>query len=295
VTSGRDVQRTPYRDVRREFWSFTWPRSITGLAQIAVQRADIVVIAVLRSPAEAAVYTAATRFVVLGQFGNQAIQQVVQPRFTALLATDEASALRRVFQLSTAWSMAVSWPVYVVIGSMPLAYLSLFGGSYREAGVEVVVVMMLAMMLSVLGGPADTLLLMSGHSKTSMANGLLVVVVDIGLCLLLVPRLGIVGAALAWACAIAVRWVLTVVQIRRYLHVVPWSRAMAVVVTAVLVCLMLPMVLVGWLWTQTILSAAVTGTVGLLAYAAVLASERRALSVDSLEGLVRSRTAGADG
>ena len=75
-----------YRELRREFWRFTWPRSITRVSQMAIQRVDIILIAVLRSPMEAAVYTAATRFVALGQFGTQAIQQVVQPKFTALLA-----------------------------------------------------------------------------------------------------------------------------------------------------------------------------------------------------------------
>lgn len=277
---------TPYPEVRSEFWSFTWPRGITGLAQIAVQRADIVLIAILRSPAEAAIYTAATRFVVLGQFGNLAIQQVVQPRFTALLAMGETAALRQVFRMSTAWSMALTWPLYVLIGSMPLVYLSLFGHEYRATGVAVVVVMMFAMMAAVSSGPADTLLLMSGYSKTSMANALLVVVVDLGLCLVLVPRMGIVGAAIAWACAIVVRWVLTVTQIRHYLDVGPWCSAMGVVVVGVLVCLLLPMGLVSLLGTQSVLTAALTGGLGLVAYVGVLVWQRKVLMLDALEGLV---------
>jgi O-antigen/teichoic acid export membrane protein len=282
--AGQDASatRTPYPQVRREFWGFTWPRGITGLAQIAVQRADIVLIAVLRSPAEAAVYTAATRFVVLGQFGNSAIQQVVQPRFTALLAADEHRSLSQVFRMSTAWSMAVSWPLYVLVGCLPLVYLGLFGADYRDAGVPVVVIMMFAMMLSASSGPADTLLLMSGHSKTSMANALVVVTTDIGLCLLLVPRMGIVGAAVAWAGAIAVRCLLTVVQIRRYLGIVPWSRSMAVVVAAVVVCLMLPLASLSIFATPSPLVAVLAGCVGVAAYLAVLVSRRDLLWLDAV-------------
>lgn len=287
--------RTPYPQVRREFWRFTWPRGITGLAQIAVQRADIVLIAVLRSPAEAAIYTAATRFVVLGQFGNSAIQQVVQPRFTALLATDEKRSLSQVFRMSTAWSMAVSWPLYVLVGCLPLVYLSLFGSDYRETGVPVVVVMMFAMMLSASSGPADTLLLMSGHSKTSMVNALVVVATDIGLCLVLVPRMGILGAAVAWACAIAVRCTLTVTQIRWYLDVGPWSRAMGAVVAAVVGCLMLPLGLFSLVGSPALPAAALAGILGLAAYLAVLVSRREVLWLGSLAvGVHRERSDGVD-
>ena len=125
-----------YRSLRREFWSFTWPRAITRMAQMAIQRLDIVLVAALRSPTEAAIYTAATRFVALGQFGTQAIQQVLQPKFTALLANDEHVSLREVYRVSTAWSMAIAWPLYVVAAVRPLAYLGVFGAGYAESGVR---------------------------------------------------------------------------------------------------------------------------------------------------------------
>ncbi len=47
------------------------------MCQIAIQRADIIIVAALISPSAAAVYTAATRFVVLGQFSSMAIQRVL--------------------------------------------------------------------------------------------------------------------------------------------------------------------------------------------------------------------------
>src|SRR4051794_12053102 len=288
---GRHADLTPYPEVRREFWSFTWPRGITGLAQIAVQRADIVLIAILRSPTEAAIYTAATRFVVLGQFGNQAIQQVVQPRFTALLATGETRTLSDVFRTSTAWSMAVSWPLYALVGCMPLTYLMLFGDDYEDTGMPVVLVMMVAMMVSVSSGPSDTLLLMSGHSRLSMFNALTVVVVDVGLCLVLVPQMGILGAALAWAAAIATKWVLTIVQIRRYLDIGPWSRAMAVVVGAVVVCLMIPLGLLSLLVQPPDLGAVLAGCLALTAYVGVLLSQRETLWLGAIRSASSARPA----
>ena len=184
-----------YRSLRREFWSFTWPRAITRMAQMAIQRLDIVLVAALRSPTEAAIYTAATRFVALGQFGTQAIQQVLQPKFTALLANDEHVSLREVYRVSTAWSMAIAWPLYVVVGCAPLAYLGVFGAGYAESGATTVVLMSMAMLFTVATGAADTLLLMSGRSGFSLMNNLVALGLDVGLCLWLIPEHGYHGSS----------------------------------------------------------------------------------------------------
>jgi O-antigen/teichoic acid export membrane protein len=232
-----------YRALRREFWSFTWPRSITRISQMAVQRLDIVLVAALRSPTEAAIYTAATRFVALGQFGTQAIQQVLQPRFTALLAGGDHDALREVYQVAAAWSMAVACPMYVVVFSAPEAYLSLFGDKYSDSATPTVLLMAAAMLINVATGAADTLLLMSGRSALSLVNSLVALALDVGLCFALVPGMGITGAAVAWAIASVARCSLALVQIRITLSVTSFGPAAGVVALANLGCIALPLFL----------------------------------------------------
>src|SRR5215469_2890185 len=73
----------------RGFWKFTAPRSLASLAQIVVQRADIVLVGVLRGPIDAAIYTAATRFLVAGQLGNAAISMAAQPQLMRLFAVGD--------------------------------------------------------------------------------------------------------------------------------------------------------------------------------------------------------------
>lgn len=278
-----------YPTVRREFWSFTWARGVTALSQMAIQRADIVLIAALRSPAEAAVYTAATRFVVIGQLGAQAIQQVLQPRFTALLADAQTghTALGSVYRISTAWTMAVSWPLYLAIGCAPALYLSLFGPEYRDTGVAVVVVMMAAMLFAVAAGPADTLLLMHGRSGLSLGNGLTALGVDIALCFVLIPRMGIAGAAVAWAAAVTVRCALSLIQLRALLRIVSCSRGSAVVAAAAVVCFAGPSLLLGGLGLLSPLTWAGGVLLGAAAYLYALWLARDTLLLSSLRALVR--------
>jgi O-antigen/teichoic acid export membrane protein len=287
--SGTSDQLAEYAAVRAEFWSFTWARGVARLAQMAIQRADIIIVAALRSPTEAAIYTAATRFVVIGQFGSQAIQQVLQPRFTALLADDDHATLGSVYRTSTAWSIAVSWPLYLVVGCAPAVYLSLFGEEYRDRGVTVVVVMMLAMLFSVAAGPADTLLLMHGRSGLSLVNSLVALAVDLGLCFVLVPTMGIAGAAVAWAAAVAVRCLLAVVQLRRFLQITSLSPAVVTAGAANLLCFAAPIVALSVGGVLGPLTLVLTAVLAALVYLGMLWWARETLMLPALGALLQRK------
>jgi O-antigen/teichoic acid export membrane protein len=282
-------RRAVAREVRREYWSFTWARSIAQVLQIVLQRADIVLVAMLLSPVEAAVYTVATRFVPLGQFAANAIQQALQPRISELLAGNATQEAERVFRVSTAWGVLATWPVYTVVAAASAQYLTIFGDGYRTGPAQLVVVLMAgAMMLGSAFGTLDTMLLMAGRSTTSLTNASAALVVDVGLCLALIPPLGIVGAAVAWAASVVVRNLLGLWQVRRTLGVSPFGRAWAVATAANLVCFALPLGVA----TAAGASAgviALLGAAGLAAYLTALAVFRRRLAMQYVVGAVTRR------
>jgi O-antigen/teichoic acid export membrane protein len=247
---------------------------------------DIILVAALRSPTEAAIYTAATRFVALGQFGTQAIQQVLQPKFTALLANDDDS-LKDVYRISAAWSMAVAWPMYVGVASAPLVYLGLFGQEYADEGLVVVLLMAAAQLFAVATGPCDTLLLMSGRSTLSLANSLAALALDLTLCLLLIPEMGIAGAALAWAIAVSTRCTLALVQVRITMGIHSFGPASFIAALANVVSFAVPIVLVSLFVDLSILTLLPVLVVCFALYAVSLWLGRRVLMLDVLRGLIR--------
>ncbi|MFN7151347.1 MAG: lipopolysaccharide biosynthesis protein, partial [Microthrixaceae bacterium] len=255
--------------------------------------ADIILVAALIDPAAAAVYTAATRFVVLGQFSQIAIQRVLQPRLSGLLARDEHDTVEDVFKVSTSWSIALSWPLYVIVGCAAPLYLDLFGAGYREDGLGVVVVMAIGMMLAMAAGPLDTLLLMAGGSTTSLWNTIVALVVDIGLCLVLIPSMGILGAAIAWAASVVVRNAMTLVQVQRMSRITPFSRGATVVALAALVCFGVPLLVLGAVAELTLLTVAPTVVVGGAVYAAVLWREREPLALSAFSALLPASRRGS--
>ena len=185
------------------FWRFTGPRALANLAQITIQRIDIVLVAIMRGPVEAAIYTAATRFLVAGQFANSALSQAAQPRFAELFAVDDRRGANVVYRATTAWLIMLTWPLYLLAVIYGPEVLSIFGHSYR-AGDMVMVILGLTMLVATACGQVNMVLITTGRSSWSLANGLTAVGVNVGLDVLLIPRYGITGAAIGWAAAIIV-------------------------------------------------------------------------------------------
>jgi O-antigen/teichoic acid export membrane protein len=202
---------------------------VAQLCQIVMQRADIVLVAALRSPAEAAVYTVATRFLVLGQLGVHAVGQVLAPQTSLLLGAGDRDAAMRVFQTATTGTMAFTWPLHLATLGCAALLLRLFGGAAYSSGEMVVVILALAALVATACGPVDTMLLMTGRSGVSLVNNLVGLVIMIGVDLVLIPRLGMSGAALGWAAAIVVRNALGIGQVHRELATWPFTRRAAVV------------------------------------------------------------------
>ncbi len=206
----------------RGFWLFTAPRGVATVAQIVIRRLDIVLVAIIRGPAAAAIYTVATRFLVLGQLGGSAISMAAQPRLSERFAREDRRGANSIFQVSTAWLVLLTWPLYLVAVTFGPEVLTVFGQTYR-AGSTVIVILALAMLVSTACGQVDVVLISTGRSALSLANGLLALTVNIGVDLVLIPRYGITGAAIGWAAAIVVSNLVPLAQLAWMVRVHPFG------------------------------------------------------------------------
>jgi O-antigen/teichoic acid export membrane protein len=217
------------------FWSFTLPRGLAAIAQIALQRLDILLVAGMRGAAAAAVYTAASRFVVVGQLGNQAISYAVQPRLAGLVALRDLDSARRLFRLSTVWLVALTWPLFLLVGVAAPVILDFLGDGYHS-GRTVMLLLAGAMLVGSASGLVDIVLITLGRTRWNLADTAAAFAINLTLNLVLIPRFGISGAALAWAVSIVVVNGIAVVQVGRGFRFLPFSWLSALVAALAGVC-----------------------------------------------------------
>ena len=85
-------------------------------------------------------------------------------------------------------------------------------GQLRWTSSGVLAILSLAMLLASATGPVDWVLLMGGKSGWNLLNTALALAVNIALNLVLIPRIGITGAAIAWAASIIVNSVVPLLE-----------------------------------------------------------------------------------
>jgi O-antigen/teichoic acid export membrane protein len=265
----------------REFWRFTAPRGLQSIVQIALQRLDVVLVSAILGPAHAAIYAAVTRFLVFGQLGAQAITSAVQPQLGTLLFSGDRRGAGHVYQVSTCWLVLLTWPVYLSLGVFSKQIPSFFGHGY-DAGTAVLIVLAGAMLVASGSGLVDVVLAMAGRTTWTLGNSILALVVDVSLNLILLPHIGIMGAAIAWAAAIVCNNVLPVSQLAIAMRLHPFGRGSVLAMTSAAGWLGVLPSLAGLLlgWSAPVLVASMA--VGLVGYVGTAWRLREVFDLDAL-------------
>lgn len=139
------------------------------------------------------------------------------------------------YRVSTAWVIALTWPLALAVLVAAPWILNVFGRGYHS-GTSAMVVMAVAVLFSSACGLVDIVLITVGRTSWNFWNTALAFVVNIAIDVLLIPRIGIVGAAIGWAVAIFVRNALALAQVGRRFGFYPLSRAVALVELGAVLC-----------------------------------------------------------
>ncbi len=229
------VPTQPARAIAREYWAFTAARGIAMVMDSLLTWLDVVLVASLVSPAQAAIYAAASRFITAGALVLQALRLTLATDISAALARGDLGRVSAMYRVATQWVVLSSWPLYLVMALFAPTFLPIFGSSYGSGGTATTI-LCLAMMLNLAAGNVGTVLLMGGKSRWVLADKTVAVTVNIGLDLLLIPDHGITGAAIGWAVTILIDSALSFGQVRWGMHVAGSLRGVAMAAALALAC-----------------------------------------------------------
>jgi O-antigen/teichoic acid export membrane protein len=220
--SSRQMPPSPVSTAAREFWKFSSLRGVASVLTTTYQWLDTLLVGALVSASAAAIYTTSSRMVRLGSLVLLAMVQAVGPQFSELLSRHQRSRAEHVYRISTWWLMAITWPLYITMAIFAPLFLRVFGSDF-PTGAEVVATMSAAMLLSTGLGPVDMVLLMAGKSGWNLINTVIALTTNVILNLMLVPHLGIEGAAIAWAASVALNNLLPYAEVRALLRISPFA------------------------------------------------------------------------
>jgi O-antigen/teichoic acid export membrane protein len=164
---------------------------------------DILVLEHMRSPEEVAVYYAGARLLAIVAFVYFAIAGATTHKFTQYHVSGDKERLASFFRETTRWTFWPSLAVCAVILAFGYPLLGLFGPNF-ERGYPVMFILAVGMLARAAVGPAERLLNMLGERTQCASIYAIAFAINLTLCLLLIPYLGIEGAAVSMSTALVV-------------------------------------------------------------------------------------------
>ena len=279
----------PLRQVAGEFWRFAAARGLAQVSQVSVLWLNTLLLAALMDARAAGIFTASSRFSLVGSLVLLAVIHALAPQIGALFARGELRRVEHVYQAGTWWLMSITWPAFLAMAAFAPVLLRIYGPQF-QIGQGVVTIISLTMLISMAAGPVDTVLLMSGKSGWNLFNTLAALAANVTLNLLLIPRYGLLGAAASFACGVAINNIAPLLEVRFLLGLNPFGRGWLVPAVASLGCFGIGGIVVRLAWGESVLVAGVYLVAATLIYAAVIWRFRRVLHLHEIASVLRSRT-----
>jgi len=204
------------------------PIFMVGSFYLLLTYTDILVLQQFRPPDEVAIYYAAAKTLALVAFVNFSVAAAATHKFTQYHVAGERAQLSTFFADAVRWTFWPSLAATVLILALGKPFLWLFGPKFID-GYPLMFLLAIGLLSRAAIGPAERLLNMLGEQLACALVYAVAFALNLALCLVLIPRFGANGAALATASAVlAESAMLFVVTKRRLgLHVFIWGRPRA--------------------------------------------------------------------
>jgi O-antigen/teichoic acid export membrane protein len=186
---------------------------------------DVLVLQQFRSSEEVGVYFAVVKTLALVSFIHYAMSATTAHRFSEYHASGDKQRLEAYIAHAIKWTFWPSVAATAVLLALGEPLLWLFGPQFT-AGYGIMFVAAIGLIVRSAIGPVERLLNMLGHQNMCALAYALAFLVNLVLCILLVPRFGGYGAAAATSIALVFETILLfwITRSRLGFHVLAWGK-----------------------------------------------------------------------
>ncbi|SRR3989344_4813386 len=219
---------TDFRPITKQVVLFGIPLFATAFAGKIIGYIDTLMLTYFRPLSEVGVYNVVLPSALVLLFFGRSISSIVFPISSELWEKKDYKKLVAGVHLLHKYAFVLFIPVIFTVFSFPEFFLELFFGAEYVSGAVSLQILLVGMLIFIVAMMNNTIISAIGKPKIIAKITILAAVTNIVLNLILIPNLGINGAAMATAVSYALVLVLTTAQIKKYLPVklpfLEWSK-----------------------------------------------------------------------
>ena len=212
--------------IRKEIIFYSWPLMFYGLFASIFYWEDTLMIGFFKTAFEVGLYNAAIPIVFLLNFVQDLFMQLFFPLITKEFSKKNFYLIKELSKQVGKWILIMNLPLFLIMLVFPeLIIKLLFGPEYIQAA-SALAILAFGGIISFMSPLANSLLFMIGKSRLIMANLVIMIILNFILNAILIPPLGINGAAIATTSSGIVLALILFFEIKHFLSFVPLKRKM---------------------------------------------------------------------
>ncbi len=205
----------------KAFFGFSWPLLFVYLIGNLCLWTDTFILGLFRTAAEVGIYAAAQRTALLSGLVLTSFHAIFAPLAAEFFSKNKHTELDSLFKTVSKWILALTLPLCSVLLLFPKSILNIFGAEYSQ-GSTALSILALSWLIHSSMGTSGIVLTMSGRSKLHLLNFSFLLITNVLLNLILVPRYGYIGAAIATGASIVLIDLVTLLEVRFLLKMFPF-------------------------------------------------------------------------
>jgi O-antigen/teichoic acid export membrane protein len=202
-----------YEPMRKELLYFSLPLFGRGILAIIITSTDKLMLGYFETPEAVGLYSVAVSLANFIPIVLTSLLFIYVPIVSQLYAKNHFEEIKRTYAVLTKWIFSAALPIFLIMFLFPDAVLNIiYGARYVQAGIALQILALGFFTHSFLGPNGATLVVM-GRTKLVLMNALVRTIMNVVLNLLLIPPMGIAGAAIASAIALTTGNVLASIEL----------------------------------------------------------------------------------
>lgn len=180
----------------REVLHYSMPLAFSTVFSYLLLWLDTWILGFYEGSVDVGLYSIAGRVAILGTLVLASFNTMFAPVIADLYNRAEMERLKILFKFVTKWVVIISLPIFMIVVIFSIPLLGVFGNDFKTVSISLII-LAAGQFINSSTGPVAGMVLMSGKPYMDLANNMSAVILNIILCVLLIPVWGIVGAAIA--------------------------------------------------------------------------------------------------
>jgi O-antigen/teichoic acid export membrane protein len=211
---------TPEYDTKK-WWKGLGSLSILNGILSLDSRLDLIMIGVITNASQVGVFSIAHKIAITLYFFLSVMNTIIAPSIARMNSLNDKSGLQKMITKTVRNVMIFSLPTGIIFIVFSKWIMSYFGPEFA-GGQMALIILCVAQLFSISCGPAGVVSVMTGHERFNSIATIISMSITVVLNLILTPRIGITGSAIAAGVGIVAWNIYMVSMVKKHVGIYSW-------------------------------------------------------------------------